>query len=312
MPLALFDLIALPIVYPAAFVLKAVRKIGVRNLPRCKNALMDVGVFPIQNHYYEPLFDTRNLKHPLSDDRNLPGIDWNVETQLSLLDDYSFNEELEIFPKKKSDELTFYYDNGFFKSGDAEYWYNVIRHFKPARVFEVGSGYSTLMAAHAIKKNMQENTGYTCKHVCIEPFENLWLEKLNVTVNRNRIEDIDPVFFTELKDNDILFIDSSHMIRPQGDVLYECLELMPSLCKGVIVHIHDIFTPKDYLKSWIVDDIRFWNEQYLLEAFLSHNNDWEILASLNFLKHNYFEKLKSKCPFMTEDREPGSFYMRRK
>lgn len=105
--------------------------------------------------------------------------------------------------------------------------------------------------------------------------------------------------FGELEENDILFIDSSHMIRPEGDVLFEYLEILPSLAKGVIVHIHDIFSPRNYPKQWLVDEVRFWNEQYFLEAFLSHNRSGKIIAALNYLQHNHPETLKSVAPYLT-------------
>lgn len=85
--------------------------------------------------------------------------------------------------------------------------------------------------------------------------------------------------------------------------------MIPTLKSGVIVHIHDIFSPRDYLKEWIIDDVRFWNEQYLLEAFLSFNTTWKIVGAVNFLRHHHFELLKEKCPRLTPDREPGSFYI---
>jgi hypothetical protein len=138
-----------------------------------------------------------------------------------------------------------------------------------------------------------------------------WLEKTGVSVIRKRIEDVDKGIFSELGNNDILFIDSSHIIRPQGDVLIEYLELLPSLNKGVIVHLHDIFSPKDYPQDWVLDRVLFWNEQYLLEAFLTSNRDWKIIGALNYLHHNHYEKLKEKCFFLSPDREPGSFYIQR-
>ena len=138
-----------------------------------------------------------------------------------------------------------------------------------------------------------------------------WLEKTEVTVIRKKVEDIDISFFSELGDGDILFIDSSHIIRPEGDVLFEYLQLLPTLKKGVIVHIHDIFSPRNYKDSWLRDDVLFWNEQYLLEAFLTHNTSWKVIASLNNLHHNHYEFLKKVCPFLTHDREPGSFYLQK-
>jgi len=278
-------------------------------MPLCKRALMHVGVFPITNHYHEPLFDTGILIRPLDQNRELPGIDWNTDEQLKLLSSFCFNEEFKGLPIEKVDELTFHINNGFFESGDAEYLYNLIRLKKPAIIIEIGSGHSTLMAIKAIKKNKEEIAGYKCKHLCIEPYESPWLEKTGVTVIRQKVEDVDKSMFSELGNGDILFIDSSHIIKPQGDVLFEYLEVLPSLHTGVIVHIHDIFSPKDYFKKWVIDEVRFWNEQYLLEAFLTNNRDWKIIGALNYLHHNHFEQLAKKCPFLTKDREPGSFYM---
>jgi hypothetical protein len=305
------DILLFPFVYSSAWILKIVRLAGVQRLPHCKNALMKIGIFPISNHYYEPQFDYRNTKKPLSQDRTLPGINWNATQQLKILDEFSFSEELADIPYDKPESLDFYLNNGTFLSGDAEYWYQLIRTIKPKRIFEVGSGNSTLMAIKAIQKNQQHDPDYRCKHVCIEPYEVPWLEETSVAVIRKKVEDIEPVFFYELEENDILFIDSSHIIKPQGDVLFLYLELLPVLKKGVIVHFHDIFSPKNYLKHWLVEEVKFWNEQYLLEAFMSNNSSWKILGALNYLHHNNYEKLKSVAPFLTTDREPGSFYIQK-
>ena len=305
----LADIALFPLVYLAGHLLKWIRMVGVANMPRCKQTLMKVGVFPIWNHYYEPLFDGSMLCKPLNEERSLPGIDWNVPGQLKLLESFDYAEELKDVPRWKSDDGQFYMDNGSFTSGDAEYLYNLIRLKKPARIFEIGSGYSTLMAGKAIAMNGKEIPGYQCKHLCVEPYEAHWLEGAGVAVIRQRVEEVGVALFDELECGDILFIDSSHMIRPQGDVLFEYLELLPILRLGVIVHIHDIFSPRDYLKEWVVEDVKFWNEQYLLEAFLTGNRSWKVIGALNYLHHNHFDLLSAKCPFLTKDREPGSFYI---
>ena len=307
----LVDAVLAPFVLPAAVVLKVVRRIGTQRLPVCKNTLRAVGVFPIRNHYYEPLFDVRALRRPLDEKRILPGIDWNLDAQLTLLDSFTFTDELFGIPDSRRDDLSFHFNNVSFEAGDAEYWYQLIRLKKPSRIFEIGSGYSTLMARRAIDKNRNEQPGYHCKHVCIEPYEQPWLEKAGVEVLRKRVEDLDRNVFSELQRDDILFIDSSHVIRPQGDVLFEYLEILPTLRPGVIVHVHDIFTPRDYPESWIGDHVRFWDEQYLLEAFLTSNADWQILAALNYLHNDHYDKLAAKCPYLAPERLPGSFYMQK-
>jgi predicted O-methyltransferase YrrM len=272
---------------------------------------MKVGVFPIRNHYYEPQFDYRNSKRDFSEDRNLQGIDWNVPGQLQLLKSFIYSDELEGLPQDKRGPLEYYLNNEMFKSGDAEYWYQLIRAKKPKRIFEIGSGNSTLMAVKALNQNLADDQMFKCEHVCIEPYEAPWLEQAGVHVVREKVENVELGFFSQLQENDILFIDSSHIIRPQGDVLFEFLELLPTLNKGVIVHVHDIFSPRNYIKSWLADKVILWNEQYLLEAFLTQNDSWKVIGALNFLHHNHYENLKPIAPYLTPEREPVSFYLQK-
>jgi predicted O-methyltransferase YrrM len=277
----------------------------------------ELGIYPILDQYYHPLINPKkHLKKSLREDRNLPGINFNAEGQLAILDKFNYNEELLAFPlEKKSmvDGDEFFYNNGFYESGDAEYLYNIIRLYKPSKIIEIGSGNSTLMAINAIEKNKSEDAGYQCEHICVEPYEMPWLETKNLKIVREKVEDMDLAFFKQLGQNDILFIDSSHIIRPQGDVLFEYLEILPLLKQGVIVHIHDIFMPKDYPDQWIFDQHRLWNEQYLLEAFLSMNDKFSIIGATNYLAHNYTKAFAAKCPIFTQQpgREPGAFWMQR-
>ena len=298
------------VVYPAALLMKIIRfRIG--RMPFCKRALLRAGVFPLVNHYYEPLFDPRALRHQLDQDRNLIGIDWNVEQQLQLLTQFTYNSELVVIPEEKKG-VVFQLDNISFGAGDFELLYNMIRLKKPKRVLEIGSGHSTIVASRAISRNASEHQEYRCRHTCIEPYEMPWLEEMeNVTVLRELVENVDKDLFLELEEDDILFINSSHVIRPQGDVLFEYLEILPSLKRGVIVHVHDIFSPRDYPKKWIIENVHFWNEQYLVEAFLIGNRNWKILAALNYLKHHHFELLRSKAPFLDATAEPSSLYIQK-
>jgi hypothetical protein len=305
------DILLSPLVFCCALLLRLVRRVGTRRLPHSKSMLLRAGCFPVLDHYYEPSFRNAPIRELLSTERDLPGIAWNTEGQLHLLASFSYNSELATLSRQESGRHEFYLDNGAFGSGDAEYWYNLIRHKKPKRIIEIGSGFSTRMARRALEANERENPQYACEHILIEPYEHEWLEELGITVIREKVEDSDMGMFKRLEANDLLFIDSSHIIRPRGDVLFEYLELLPTLNVGVIVHIHDIFSPKDYPAEWIVDDVRFWNEQYLLEGFLTLNKDWQIIGALNFLRHHHYDELKAKCPFLTEDREPGSFYIQR-
>jgi hypothetical protein len=305
---AVFAIVAIP----AGLALRTYRGKGSARFPLTTGILRKLGVFPIIKHYYEPLFDSSLLKEPLSQDRNLPGLDLNIPGQLDFLSKLIYASELKSLnlEKDSKDLEHFYINNGWFESGDAEFLYQFIRATKPRKIIEIGSGQSTKIARLALKKNF-ENTNQSVAHICVEPYEADWLEKVGgIIVVRKLIEECEFDWSKELCGGDLLFVDSSHMIRPQGDVLKEYLEIFPLLASGVYIHIHDIFTPKDYLNKWICDDILFWNEQYLLEALLSNTNRYEIVGSLNHLKHHYYEELKSVCPYLNNNCEPASFYIR--
>lgn len=306
----LIDIVLTPIAILAAVSLKGIRRLGVQRLPLCRRVLLGIGVLPIRRHYYEPFVHPSDLRKPLDQQRDLPGIAWNIDGQCEFLAQLRYAEEIADLNAPATSRMEFRLNNGSFESGDAEYLYQLIRAKKPARIIEIGSGHSTLIARRAVLRNREE-IGHECEHVCIEPFEAPWLEEAGVTVIREQVEKVAAGLFAQLGRDDLLFIDSSHMIRPQGDVVTEYLEILPSLKPGVLVHVHDVFSPRDYLREWVVDRMWLWNEQYLLEAFLTNNDSWQVIGALNLLHHTHFEELQRVCPYLTRDREPGSFYIQR-
>ncbi len=309
------EIISLPLVYPAALLLKTIRKIGLWRFPILRKTFYVAGILPVNDHYYGPMVNPTRLKKSLGEDRNLPGLDLNISEQLHLLSKFQFSNELGASKTEKEHELQYHFDNIYFTGGDAEYYYNIIRLFHPKSIIEIGSGFSTLLALEATRRNLEERLP-ECNILSIEPYENYWLEKTSVSLLRKKIEETDLALFDSLKAGDILFIDSSHMIRPQGDVLHEYFEILPRLASGVLVHIHDIFTPKDYPEDWVVNDARIWNEQYLVEAFLMMNSQFRIIGALNYLWHHHYEEFTAKCTRLNKDtitgkrhKEPSSLWL---
>jgi hypothetical protein len=169
--LPLIDLLFVPLAIVASFAMRAIKYAGVGRLPRTLQVFRTVGVYPIRDHYYEPLFNhPAHLTKPLSDDRELPPLDWNIAEQLDLLKQFSFNEELLQIPLTQHGDLEYYYDNDKFERGDAEYLYNVIRLHKPQRIVEIGSGLSTLLSTRAVHANHCDDPDYACQHICVEPY----------------------------------------------------------------------------------------------------------------------------------------------
>jgi hypothetical protein len=310
------DVCMSPVVLVSALVMWVVRRLGIWRLPVSKSIFNYVGIYPIRDHYYEPMFSyKKHLRHSLRDSRNLPGINMNTAAQLDLLGQFHYAEELAAIPEDPTQGELFYYNNPNFAKGDAEALYSVVRRIKPRRIVEIGSGFSTLIAKKAWERNLFEDKNSSCQHICVEPYEMQWLDAVaGINVIRKQVEKMDASYFSELEANDILFIDSSHMIRPQSDVLKIYLEILPTLNPGVYIHIHDIFTPYDYLDQWLIQEGKFWNEQYLLEALLSGNKQYEVILALNYLCHMHPAELEDKFPMLrgcSQDVEPRSFWIRK-
>jgi hypothetical protein len=303
------DLLALPVNLIFLPLLWALRRYGISNFPLNRKLMLRNKVFPIIDHYYEPKFIFSDAFNA-AEKRNLP-FSFREPEQLALLASFSCVDELKQLPADgRPGEGAFYMNNGSFGAGDAEMYYLMIRHVRPKRIIEIGSGNSTLVAKLAVEKNSAE--GFPVQFTCIEPYEMPWLEKLGgIEVKRQRVEEVPVGFFGALEENDILFIDSSHIIRPENDVLFEFLEILPSLKKGVWIHIHDIFSPRHYRQDWLQELFRFWNEQYLLEAFLCNNDSFEVTGSLNYLKNDFFDTVQQTFIHLKPTDEPASFWIRK-
>jgi len=159
----LIDLLLSPFTLIFAIIFRYIRKNKLKNFPLAKKIFLHIGLLPIIDYYYEPLFNPKHLRYSLRKVRFLPGIDFNDAEQLEILSKFSYNDELLKFPINKSNNVLEYcYNIGAFLSGDAEYLYNIIRLFKPKNIIEIGSGNSTLMVRNATNKNILESGDYHC------------------------------------------------------------------------------------------------------------------------------------------------------
>ncbi len=297
---SLFALIFLPI-------FKLTRKFGGENFKIQSVLFKMFGVFPILNHYYEPKF-VYPANFDATVNRSLP-LEINLEEQITAMATLNAVLELtEMQVVKNQIDNTFYIDNPNFGPGDAELYYLLIREKKPKRIIEIGSGFSTQLALLAIEKNKMD--GVACELTCIEPFEMPFLDRVEgIAIIRKQVELLSLDIFKSLEVNDILFIDSSHIIRPGDDLLFIYFQILPVLKKGVLIHIHDIFTPRHYPQEWLMKKMRFWNEQYLLEAFLYNNAGFKILFTLNHLVKTNFIAANKTLIHLKPNSEPSSFWM---
>jgi hypothetical protein len=257
-------------------------------------------------HFYEAIPDTQSLRETLwSQPSELVGIDMNDSMQLELLRNHfpKFRDEYNNLPVEPPPG-----QKRPFRGVDALVAYCMIRHFQPALIAEVGSGWSSRVLGQVTAKN--KNSAL----ICIDPFPSDVLRKgfpgLRSLIEK-KIQDINLEFFSQLGSGDVLFIDSSHTVKIGGDVNYLFLEVLPRLRPGVIVHVHDIFLPFEYRRDWVLDEFRFWTEQYILQAFLTFNSEFEVLLANSYLNHYHQQELKAAFPGLSSW-AGGSFWMRRK
>lgn len=292
-----------PLVWLAAQQLKLVRRMTPGRSRYCMAVLDSVGVYPLIDHYYDPLINLRNLRKPLSDIRNIAGIEFRTAEYLAFCETLTEMPEMLDTPDSiGAGENRYHFSATTFGPLDATIFYGIIRRYRPRRIVEVGCGMSTLVALDATRRNAREDRSYSCEHVCIEPYEQPWLETLPVSLSRNKLEEVDPSLAEGLEAGDILFIDSSHIIRPQGDVLTAVFEWVGRVKPGVLIHVHDILSPRDYPEEWLFSCRFMWNEQYLLEAFLAFNESFRILLPLN---HLFVEQTKTMLQCCPAQAKPG-------
>lgn len=248
----------------------------------------------------------------------LVGLDIKRDKQLQLLEIFesSYKLSYDAFPANKSAiPHEFFLNNGTFGSIDAEIAYCMVRHFKPQRIIEVGSGASTCVLAQSIVQNQRESSTYSCQLVSIDPYPSEIVKHGlpgHSELIQRQIQEMPLDFFRDLAENDILFIDSTHIAEIGSDVVFEFLEIIPRLKRGVLIHVHDVFLPASYPREWVHNEHWFWNEQYLLQAFLAFNSAFEVLWAGSFMRIQCPDDLKRAfASFGKFGHWPGSIWLRR-
>lgn len=247
----------------------------------------------------------------------LVGIDTNEQKQMDFLKQVclSYKDEYDAFPNDPTGiPYQYYFNQTSFRSIDAEVLYCVIRHFRPSRIIEIGGGYSTYVTAAAVRKNSEG--GNEAELITIDPYPNDILRAGFPGLGRllvKPVQQIDINLFLSLEENDILFIDSSHVAHIGSDVCYLLLEVIPRLSPGVLIHFHDIMLPLEYPRNWIFKNHYFWNEQYLLQAFLAFNRNFKVLWAGSYMRLHHLDEIeKAFASFDLHTVWPASFWIQRK
>jgi hypothetical protein len=296
--------------------------------------LQRIGVSVSPNHFYWPVPDLRELetrKWPAEEEP--VGLELGFERQLDFLQSVVSQYQSEWESKSASFFSVGYdYNNGYFETVDAEIAYCLVRHYKPSRIVEVGGGYSSRVMAAALDANLKLD-GACGDLVTIDPYPDRFPKKAlsdRVHLITQTVQNVDLDVFLSLQSGDFLFLDSSHVVGIGSDVVREYLEIVPRVAGGVLIHAHDIFIPGDYPRDAVLHNLAFWSEQYLLQALLMFNPQFEVLWGSSYMQsrantaldnafphwqHSYRDMPPVKRRFLpTRDGDrvwPSSFWMRK-
>jgi hypothetical protein len=249
-----------------------------------------VKLFVPPGHFYSPIVN------PLEADRHLTALE-GVPTPESvpgvMIDRaemiqvwHSLLPFLTTTPFHESERPPFRYafDNPNYSWGDGSVLHAMIRYHRPKRIIEIGSGWSSACTLDTVEQYLDTD----CELTFVEPYPTLLLKLIGEAASRVRVlekpvQQVPLSIFDALQAGDILFIDSTHVMRTGSDVCFELFEILPRLSRGVLVHFHDMFWPFEYPRSWSVDENRSWNELYAVRAFLTYNDAWRIVLFNDYL-----------------------------
>lgn len=272
--------------------------------------------FAPPGHFYSPIPDLNFVQRHSSklferDTRDVPGVPLHADEQRDLIAKFGCFYSDIPFAAKRSGELRYYFDNAYFSYGDAITLYSMLRCFRPQRVIEIGSGYSSAVMLDTNDRFL----GGTVECVFIDPHPERFQSLLNAPDGARHqlivadVQDVSLDHFQALEPNDVLFIDSSHVVRIGSDVVFLLSLVLPALKRGVLVHFHDVFWPFEYPQEWVLDG-RAWNEAYALKAFLQFNSSFEILFFNSYLGVHHKDALLRHLPLFL--RNPGGSIWLRK
>jgi SAM-dependent methyltransferase len=266
-------------------------------------------------HFHSPIVDPSTIaeyveQQYLQEPGDIKGIHFDEDAMVRFWKENA--EFIKNTPFSEHDDgKNRYYYNNIYPYGDAMMLRAMIAHFKPKNVIEVGSGFSSACMLDAVDHVGLSDFALTC----IDPYADRLRSRLReedlsrVDIIEGLVQDVPVSTFSKLKENDILFIDSSHVLKTASDVHYELFSILPSLNKGVLVHFHDIQYPFEYPRGWLFENNRSWNEIYALRAFLTYNSAFEVVFWNGMFAHRQRELVHETNPLFLKN-PGGSIWLR--
>lgn len=266
-------------------------------LPHVRNLYkQSLNSFHPNGHFYSPIISIEDIKKRETeiwknvDTDGIIGINLRTEEQKELVKQFTLYYNDIPFKDEKQNDIRYYFKNEYYSYTDAIILYSFIRHFKPKRIIEIGSGFSSAVMLDTNELFFENQIDLTF----IDPYSERLVslmkqeDKQRVKLIETDVQLIPVNIFQELQAGDILFVDSTHVTKTGSDVNYILFEILPVLNSGVLIHFHDIFYPFEYPKEWVFKGFN-WNEDYILKAFLMYNTKFKIKVFSEYLHKHHKE-----------------------
>jgi predicted O-methyltransferase YrrM len=286
----------------------------IRTLNKLLRQYEEVTAYP-PGHYYSPIPDVKELTKEatsLFDNAKPEAIEFKEEKQLELF--HKFIPYYKEFPftNTTSEKYRYSVPESFFTYTDAVILYSMIRSFEPKKIVEIGSGYSSALMLDINQYYFNQKQQLTFIDPDFRRLKKLMKsgDEDSCSLVEKKVQESNPDYFLALDENDLLFIDSSHVSKTGSDLNYLIFKILPLLKKGVIIHFHDVYYPFEYPSELVLEKKLAWNEAYLLRAFLMYNPMFEIVYFNNYIYEKHIDLLKEKMPEFMKD-EGASLYIRK-
>jgi predicted O-methyltransferase YrrM len=268
--------------------------------------------FALPGHFYSPIPSADAVEQfasapPLPPDAHRD-VDFNLAEQFRWLERLApFARDLH-FDDKPGGATRFHWENDGFAPGDAALLGSLLRALRPARILEIGAGYTTALMLDVAERHLDRATRITS--VDPEPDRVRGLLRAGdegeggmLRLVPGIVQELPLAEFAALRANDILFIDSSHVMKLGSDVSFLLFQALPRLAPGVFVHVHDVSWSFEYpLESYLQG--RAWNEAPAMHAFLAYNQAFPIVSFPAFLVSHHRERARALMPALFRQR-PG-------
>jgi hypothetical protein len=255
---------------------------AVKGYGLARGAAERLGLQVVLKTYYSPIPDLAQLPEGIWEARDpLRGIGFDLDAQMAFVEsDLAPHISGLAWATDVAGGHAYEPSNDSYPLADARVLYAMVRHLRPSRIVELGSGQTTRVIAQACRENARDGSPVRLR--AFDPFPTAIDDSLPGLgeLVRTKAQDVPDDVFTDLQSGDVLFVDTTHTVKIGSDVNHIILRVLPLLNEGVIVHIHDIFLPYEYPRFFFADYALYWAEQYLLQAFLAFNSDFEVLCAV--------------------------------